>query len=316
MKAALITGITGQDGYWLALELMKRGDHVVGMRRRSSQPLPARVELLQAQGLVVVEGDVTDMGSVARIVSDHEPDEFYHLAAQSHVGHSWKYPLTTAEVTGLGTLHCLEALRETRPGCRFYFAGSSEQFGNTGGALNEQSPMRPESPYAAAKVFGFNTAHVYRRSFGMFVACGLLFNHESQHRGTEFVTRKITAGLGRILAGLQDKVSLGNIQARRDWGHARDYARAMVMMLRHDEPDDFVIATGTSHSVQEFFDAACARAGLDPGECLDIDPTMQRPADVHDLVGDSGKAARVLNWHPRTDFRQLVFEMMDHDTPA
>jgi GDPmannose 4,6-dehydratase len=260
-KTAVVTGVTGQDGYYLAEYLLSLGYKVVGIDRRTSLPTTDRLtRFMGTPNFTLVRGDVTDLSSIQDTVSTFKPDEFYHLAAQSHVGVSWKTPVATCDITGMGTLNCLEAIRKFKPDCRFYFAGSSEQFGNSyskSSILNESSSMSPESPYAAAKVFGYNICQVYRRSYDMFTACGILFNHESSVRGRDFVTRKITSQLANIAAGNQEFIELGNMDSFRDWGFAGDYVRAMHAMLQLDEPDDFVIATGETHSVQEFFELTC-----------------------------------------------------------
>lgn len=337
-KTAIITGVTGQDGFYLTQYLLELGYRVVGIQRRTSLPTDTRLRFLKASpNLHIVHGDVTDLSSLQRIVKKFQPDEFYHLAAQSHVGMSWEYPTATCDATGMGTLNCLEAIRQEKSDCRFYFAGSSEQFGNsamqkmdtplsiprmgvyadtTYTFLNEDSLMDPESPYAAAKVFGYNISRVYRRSFDMFTACGILFNHESPVRGEEFVTRKITRGLARVKWGLQDHVELGNMDACRDWGFAGDYVRAMHAMLQHDEPDDFVIATGETHSVREFFDKCCEHFELDPEEVYKVNPKFMRPKDVEVLLGDSTKAYEVLGWKPDCSFDGLVERMCTYDYHA
>lgn len=318
-KTAVITGCTGQDGFYLANHLLELGYRVVGMVRRTSIPTDQRLRTLRGSpNMHLVNGDVTDLSSIQNIIREFKPDEFYHLAAQSHVAMSWEYPLATAEVTGLGVLNCLEAIRQEKKDCRFYFAGSSEQFGNSvdrqvSNVLNEESEMDPESPYAAAKVFGHNITKVYRRSFDMFATCGILFNHESPLRGVEFVTRKITSSLARVYWGLQEYVELGNMDASRDWGFAGDYVKAMHAMLQHDVPDDFVIATGETHSVSKFFNACCHRFDLDPEKVYKVNPKFIRPADVKVLLGDSSKAQKALDWKPECDFESLVLKMCNYD---
>lgn len=334
-KTVIITGITGQDGYYLAHYLLLLGYRVVGIRRRTSTPNLARLRtLLGSPNFHIVDGDISDLSSLQDIVRKFQPDEFYHLAAQSHVAMSWKYPITTCELTGLGVLNCLEALRQEKPDAKFYFAGSSEQFGNSGyqkmdvpisiprlgiygdtqiNYLNENSVMAPESPYAAAKVFGFNITQVYRRSYDMFACCGILFNHESPLRGEEFVTRKITSNLARVKWGLQEFVELGNMNASRDWGFAGDYVKAMHAMLQLESPDDFVIATGETHSVRKFFGDCCKWFGLDPEKVYRNNPVFNRPKDVEALLGDSSKARKTLNWTPECTFDQLVGKMCQYD---
>lgn len=317
MKTAVIDGITGQDGYYLAHYLLGLNYRVIGIDRRTSLPTDERLRSLRGNpNLVIVHGDVTDLASIQEVARMFTPDEWYHLAAQSHVGHSWETPVSTCEITGIGTLNCLEAIRRFRPECRFYFAGSSEQFGNSieqDGFLTEGSPMNPESPYAAAKVFGYNITQVYRRSYDLFASCGVLFNHESPIRGDQFVTRKITSTLARIKWGVEDRIQLGNMTACRDWGFAGDYVKAMHAILQHNEPDDFVVATGETHSVREFFDIACKHFELEPEKVLEINEKYMRPKDVQVLLGDSSKAARVLNWRPTTSFERLVQMMCDYD---
>ena len=309
----LIDGITGQDGFYLAQYLLNRGCDITGVVRRTSLPTNARLENLKPAGaLKIVDGDVTDLASLTQILGDLQPDHYYHLAAASHVGQSWKCPVANSQITGLGTLNALEAVRIASPKTRFYFAGSSEQFGNTldnGGALNEQSPMSPESPYAVSKVFGYHMTGVYRRSYGLHASAGILFNHESFARGEEFVSRKITMSLARIKHRVQDKVRLGNVDSKRDWGHARDYVRAMVLMLEQDIPDDYVIATGSTHSVWDFLTEACKFFDLDPHKVLEIDPALIRPKDVNVLLGDPHKARKKLGWAPEITFEELVREM-------
>lgn len=321
-KTAIITGITGQDGFYLAHYLLNLGYRVIGIMRRTSLPTDSRLRTLRGSpNLHIVHGDITDISSIQTAVRQFKPDEFYHLAAQSHVAMSWKYPLATSEITGMGVVNCLEAIRQEKPDCKFYFAGSSEQFGNPieegkTKILSESSPMEPESPYAAAKVFGFNMTRVYRRSFNMFATCGILFNHESPMRGEEFVTRKITKGLARVKWGLQEYVELGNLEACRDWGFAGDYVKAMHAMLQQDHPDDYVIATGESYSVQQFFSKCCEFFDLDPKKAYKINPEFIRPKDVEILLGDSTKARKQLDWKPECNFDGLVEKMCKYDYHA
>jgi len=322
-RTAVITGITGQDGFYLTSYLLEQGYRVVGIVRRTSLPTNTRLRTLRGSpNLHLVHGDLTDVSSIQKAVREFQPDEFYNLGAQSHVAMSWEYPLATADITGIGVLNCLEAIRQEKPDCRFYQAGSSEQFGNSIGKpiegemqryLNEDSPMEPESPYAAAKCFGYDMTRVYRRSFDMFATCGILFNHESPLRGEEFVTRKITSNLARVKWGLQEYVELGNMAAYRDWGFAGDYVRAMHMMLQQDQPDDFVIATGETHSVQEFFVKCCDWYDLDPIKSYKKNPKYYRPKDVDVLLGDSHKAQLQLTWKPRCSFDELVDKMCRYD---
>lgn len=315
---ALISGITGQDGAYLARHLLTAmGWEVVGIVRRTSLPTDSRLMPFKASPcLHLVDGDVTDLASLTQIVGDFKPDHFYHLAAASHVGQSWKCPVSNANITGVGTLNALEAIRRTNPQTRFYFAGSSEQFGNASDGttvLDENSPMMPESPYAVSKVFGYHMTRVYRRSYGLHASCGILFNHESPLRGEEFVSRKITMSLARIKHGLQSKVKLGNIHSKRDWGHAKDYVMAMIKMLQQDKPDDFVIATGETHSVLEFLTLGCDFFGLNVEDVLEIDPNLIRPKDVEVLIGNAHKARKQLGWRSETSFEALVKEMCEYD---
>jgi GDPmannose 4,6-dehydratase len=322
-KTAMITGITGQDGFYLAHYLLELGYRVVGLVRRTSIPTNSRLRTLRGSpNLHLIHGDITDISSIQKAVKEFKPDELYNLAAQSHVAMAWEYPIATSEITGIGVLNCLEAIKQEKPDCRFYQAGSSEQFGNSideawqadgRNWLNEESDMEPESPYAAAKVFGYNMTQVYRKSFDMFATCGILFNHESPLRGEEFVTRKITSNLARVKWGLQEYVELGNMDACRDWGFAGDYVRAMHAMLQHDTPDDFVISTGKTYSVQRFFNDCCNWFELDPQKVYKINPKYMRPNDVEVLLGDSSKAQNVLGWKPQCDFEELVNKMCQYD---
>ena len=322
-KKAVITGITGQDGYYLSHLLLSKGYEVIGIRRRRANPGASdrRVEKMRDSipNFHLEFGDVTDLSSIMGVVGDYQPHEFYHLAAQSFVGKSWEIAGHTLDVTGIGTYNCLEAIRRIKKDCKFYFAGSSEQYGNVGGGssiLDEKSYMYPESPYAVAKVMGYNIAQVYRKSYNMFISCGILFNHESEIRGEEFVTRKITSQLARISHGSQSTISLGNMDSRRDWGHSRDYVEAMYLMLQADYPDEYVIATGESHSVKEFFDLACDFFELDASEVLIIDEDFIRPNDVNHLLGNANKARKKLGWTPKMKFKELVESMCKYDLYA
>lgn len=315
---AVISGISGQDGYWLTKYLLTvLGYEVIGILRRTSSPTDVHLTPYKASPcLHFVDGDVLDLASLRQILNDFKPDHFYHLAASSHVGQSFKCPVANAETTALGTLNALEAVRQASPETRFYFAASSEIFGNTSDGsttLDENSPMNPESPYGVSKLFGFHMTRVYRRSYGIHASAGILFNHESQIRGEQFVSRKITTGLARIKHGLQKKIKLGNVNARRDWGHARDYVQAMVKMLQQDAPDDYVIATNTSYSVMDFLNLACEYFDLAPERILEIDPAMIRPKDVEVLIGNPSKAHKKLRWKSETSFKDLVHEMCAYD---
>ncbi len=317
---ALITGITGQDGFYLTEYLLSLGYDIVGMVRRKSDFVHNNTRLKYLEGdtskVRLIEGDITDPSSMRRICRYNKFDEVYHLAAQSNVGISWENPMATSKITGLGTLNILDAVLMERPNAKVYFAGSSEQFGNSltsEHALNEESPMKPESPYAVAKVYGYNISKVYRKSYGLFVACGILFNHESPLRGLDFVTRKITNTLALIKAGKKDILELGNIDAYRDWGYAGDYVKSMHLMLQQEEPDDYVIATGESHSVRYFLEEACDYFDLDVDKVCKINNDLYRPADVRALVGDYSKANKKLGWAPECTLAQLIVKMCQYD---
>ena len=310
MPKALIAGITGQDGSYLAELLLAKGYEVHGVIRRSSTFSTGRIEHIYDK-LHLHYGDVTDGSGLYTLVSKVKPDEVYNLAAQSHVRVSFDQPGYTADATGLGTLRLLEAVRDNCPDARFYQASSSEQFGNEPGPQNEKTRFSPRSPYACAKVFAHHTAVNFREAYGMHVSCGILFNHESPRRGETFVTRKIAKAAARIAAGKQDTLVLGNLDAQRDWGYAGDYVEAMWLMLQQDRPDDYVIATGETHSVREFLDVACARVGLDPKAIVKHDQRYDRPAEVDCLLGDASKAKAALRWSPRVGFVDLVHMMVD-----
>ena len=315
MRVALITGITGQDGSYLAELLLAEGYDVHGIMRRSSMFPTARIDHI-IDRIHLHYGDVTDAGCISRLVHQIEPDELYNLAAQSHVRVSFDQPAYTAEAVGMGALHVLEAVR-TLPSCRVYQASSSEMYGQVAETpQSETTPFLPRSPYGCAKAFAHNLAVNYRESYGLHVSCGILFNHESPRRGETFVTRKIAAAAARISAGRQQRLYLGNLDARRDWGHAADYVRAMWMMLQQDEPDDYVIATGRSHSVEQFCERAFAHVGLDYSDHIEIDPRYYRPAEVDLLQGDASKARRVLGWEPQVTFEDLVDEMVRAELQA
>jgi GDPmannose 4,6-dehydratase len=322
MAKALISGISGQDGSYLAELLLDKGYEVHGIVRRSSSFNTHRIDHLyhdpheRGVRLFTHYGDLADSVSLAKLLYELQPDEIYHLGAQSHVRVSFDIPVYTFDVTGGGTLRILEAMRESGVESRFYQASSSEMFGSTPPPQSETAPFHPRSPYAVSKVAAFWAAVNYREAYGMFVANGILFNHESPRRGETFVTRKITRAVARIKAGLQDKLYLGNLDARRDWGYARDYVEAMWLMLQSDEPEDFVIATGESHSVREFLEAAFARVGLDWEPHVEIDPRYFRPAEVDDLRGDASKARDRLGWEPKVCFEELVAIMVDADCGA
>ena len=319
MPKALITGITGQDGSYLAEFLSAKGYEVHGLKRRSSSFNTDRVDHLYVDlhdsgaKFFLHYADLNDASSLVGPLADIQPDEIYNLGAQSHVRVSFDIPAYTADVVAMGTVRLLEAIRRANLRCRFYQASSSEMFGNTPAPQSEASPFYPRSPYACAKVFAHQITINYRESYGLHASCGILFNHESPRRGETFVTRKITRAVARIKLGLQAKLYLGNLDARRDWGFAGDYVRAMWVMLQQDTPDDYVIGTGEAHSVREFTEAAFAHAGLDWQDRVLIDPRYFRPAEVFDLRADSLKARRALGWEPTIGFVDLVRMMVDAD---
>jgi GDPmannose 4,6-dehydratase len=315
MKRALITGITGQDGSYLAELLLAKGYEVTGVIRRSSSLNTDRLEPIYQDPHVpdyrlrLVYGDLDDGSSLASVVKRLRPHEIYNLGAQSHVRVSFDVPEYTVNTVGLGTLRLLEALRELGGECRFYQASSSEMFGASPPPQNEDTPLRPRSPYACAKVFAHQLCQNYRDAYGLFIASGILFNHESPRRGIPFVTRKITRAAARIKHGLEDKLFLGNLDAKRDWGFAGDYVEAMWMMLQQPKPDDYVIATGESHSVRDCLEVAFGALGLDWQKYVEIDQRYFRPTEVDHLCGDASKARAELGWKPRVHFRELI-EMM------
>jgi len=314
---AFITGITGQDGAYLAEFLLEKGYQVWGLARRSSSG-GLHLDRLEWLGVLdritLVEGDLTDLSSLMRIIAEVDPDEVYNLAAQSFVATSWQQPHLTANVTGVGVLNVLEALRLLKSEARFYQASSSEMFGLIQHEKqSEATPFYPRSPYAVAKLYGHWITVNYRESFGMHASSGILFNHESPLRGQEFVTRKVTDGVARIKLGLAKELRLGNIEAKRDWGHARDYVRAMWMMLQQDAADDYVVATGQTWTVQHMVDIAFKHAGLSVEDHLVIDPALFRPAEVDVLLGDPTKAERQLGWKPTITLEEMICEMVDAD---
>lgn len=312
-RRALITGITGQDGTYLAELLLEKGYEVHGMVRRSSSESFERIEHLRDR-LVLHQADLLDQFSIVRMVEVAQPHEIYNLAAQSFVPTSWSQPLLTSEFTGLGVTRMLEAVRQRDTNIRFYQASSSEMFGNVQEEpQTEKTPFWPRSPYGVAKVYGHFITVNYRESYGIFAVSGILFNHESPRRGKEFVTRKITDAVARIKHGLQKTLKLGNLDAQRDWGFAGDFVRAMWQMLQQDKPDDYVIATGVKHSVRNFVELAFARAELDWQDHVEVDPALYRPADVNTLCGDASKAHEKLGWQPTTTFEELVHMMVDAD---
>ncbi|AVA25740.1 GDP-mannose 4,6-dehydratase [Rhizobium sp. NXC24] len=316
-KSALITGITGQDGAYLAQLLLSKGYQVFGLARRSSTS-ELNLSRLQWLGIAndieILDGDLSDLSSLMRAYKTANPSEIYNLAAQSFVATSWSQPLLTANVTAVGVANMLEALLTCCPGARFYQASSSEMYGLIREPRQtEQTPFYPRSPYAVAKLYGHWITVNYRESHNLFATSGILFNHESPLRGIEFVTRKITDGVARIKLGLQDKLSLGNLDAKRDWGHARDYTRAMWMMLQQDVADDYVIATGITTSVRDFCQSAFAHVGLNYENHVVTDPRFLRPAEVDVLLGDSTKAHQILGWHPEISLNEMISEMVEAD---
>jgi GDPmannose 4,6-dehydratase len=312
-KRALITGITGQDGSYLAESLLEKGYAVFGMVRRASRDNFERIEHIRHR-LELRQADLLDQLSLIRMLEETRPHEVYNLAAQSFVPASWSQPILTGEFTALGVTRMLEAIRLVDPSIRFYQASSSEMFGKVRATpQNEETPFHPRSPYGVAKVYGHAITVNYRESYGLFGCCGILFNHESPRRGLEFVTRKVTDGVARIALDLSRDLRLGNLDARRDWGFAGDYVEAMWLMLQQDRPDDYVVATGESHSIQELLDLAFGCVGLDSAEYVVIDPALKRPAEVDSLLGDASKARQTLGWAPRVRFPELVRMMVDAD---
>lgn len=313
MPRALITGITGQDGSYLAEFLLEKGYEVIGMVRRTSTVNFSRIQHIQDK-ITLVSGDLLDQGSLIAILRDYQPDEVYNLAAQSFVPTSWEQPVFTGEVTALGVTRMLEAIRTVDLSIRFYQASSSEMFGKVREVpQNERTPFYPRSPYGVAKVYGHWITVNYRESFGIYAVSGILFNHESPRRGLEFVTRKVSYGVAKIKLGLAKELRLGNLDARRDWGFAGDYVRAMWLMLQQPAPDDYVVGTGQTHSVRELCEIAFAHVGLDWRDYVVQDPRYMRPAEVDFLVADPSKARRVLGWEPTVSFEELVKMMVDDD---
>lgn len=322
-KRAFVTGVTGQDGSYLAELLLDKGYEVHGLVRRTSTMVRSRIDHLHHLNPAPGEGpgrfflhygDITDALRLRDLLEKIEPDEVYNLAAQSHVRVSFDEPAFTVEVDAVGSMNLLEAVRRMKKPARFYQASSSEMFGKVAETpQNEATPFHPRSPYGCAKVFAHHQTVNYREAYGMFACSGILFNHESPRRGESFVTRKISRAAARIKTGLQDKLFLGNLEARRDWGFAPDYVEAMWRMLQQDEPDDYVIATGETHSVQDFLEESFGRAGLDWRKHVEMDPRFERPSEVDLLLGDASKARRLLGWQPRTLFADLVGIMVDAD---
>jgi len=317
MKKALITGVTGQDGSYLAEFLLDKGYEVHGIKRRASSFNTQRVDGIyldqheEGGRFFLHYGDLSDASSLANLLSEIQPDEVYNLAAQSHVRVSFDIPEYTCDITATGALRLLEAIRRTGVQTRFYQASSSEMFGSAPPPQNERTRFHPRSPYACAKLFGHNITVNYRESYGMFACSGILFNHESPRRGETFLTRKVARAVAHIRLGIEDRVYLGNLDAWRDWGYAPEYVEAMWLMLQHDEPDDYVIGTGERHSVREFVERAFAHAGLDWRAHVKIDPRYFRPAEVDALEADASKAREKLNWRAKTSFEELVRLMVD-----
>jgi GDPmannose 4,6-dehydratase len=312
-KKALITGITGQDGSYLAEFLLEKGYEVIGMVRRTSTVNFERIKNIQER-ITLVPGDLVDQVSIIDILREHRPCEVYNLAAQSFVPISWSQPVLTGEVTALGVTRVLDAIRTVDPKIRFYQASSSEMFGKVRETPhNENTPFYPRSPYGVAKVYGHLITVNYRESYGLFACSGILFNHESPRRGLEFSTHKVTYGAARIKLGLDNELRMGNLDAKRDWGYVEDYVRAMWLMLQQDEPDDYVVGTGRTHSVQKLCELAFDYLGLDWRDHVVVDPKLLRPADVDFLVADATKARTKLGWEPTVTFEQLIQMMIDAD---
>ena len=318
-KRALITGITGQDGSYLVEFLLRKGYEVHGIIRRASTFNTSRIDHLYQDphkrnpSLFLYYGDITDSNAILKILKEVEPAEVYNLAAQSHVGVSFDLPEYTLNTVAMGTIHLLEAIRYLKLKTKIYHASSSEMFGISSAPQNEKTPFNPQSPYACAKVLAHNITVNYRNAYGIFACCGILFNHESPRRGETFVTRKITMGVANILTGQQDKLYLGNLDSKRDWGFAPEYVKSMWLMLQQKEPDDFVIATGETHSVREFAELAFSLVGLNWKRYVRIDPRYFRPTEVDILQGDFSKAKKILGWKPKVKFKQLTKIMLNSD---
>ncbi len=319
MKTALITGVTGQDGSYLAELLIDKGYRVVGIKRRTSLINTDRIDSIfdnheHVMAFDLAYGNLIDSGNIHRLLKQYSPDEIYNLGAQSHVRVSFDTPEETAEIVAMGTLRLLEAMRNMCPDAKFYQASSSEMFGdNPVHPQSETTRLMPASPYACAKVFGHNLVANYRKSYGTHASSGILFNHESPRRGETFVTRKITMAAAKIRLGMQDKLFLGNLDAKRDWGFAGDYVEAMWLMLQQENPDDYVIATGETHTVREFLNEVFEYAGIDVDKHVEIDERLFRPHEVPLLLGDASKAKEVLGWEPKVKFKQLARMMYDED---
>jgi GDPmannose 4,6-dehydratase len=322
MKTALVTGITGQDGSYLAELLLEKNYKVVGLHRRSSTNNFERIKHLVGQNnFLLEEFDLTDPSGINRIVDQYKPEEFYNLGAQSHVGTSFKQPTTTFEINSVGVVNILESIRNLSPKTKFYQASTSEMFGRNYSEgpdgskyQNENTLMLPQSPYGVSKLASYHMVEIYRSSYGLFGCSGILFNHESPRRGENFLTRKVTKYIGQLVKGLtKEKLKLGNLDAQRDWGHAKDYVRAMYLMLQQDSPEDFVIATGKTRSVHEFVETAFKLANANYQDHVEIDSDLFRPAEVQFLKGDASKAENKLNWKPQISFEDLIMDMINHD---
>jgi len=317
MKTAVVTGITGQDGSYLAELLLEKGYKIVGLVRRSSmedKKLFNIEHLLQNKNLILENGDLTDSPSLWRIIGSHQPDEFYNLAAQSHVGASFTSPESTFQINATGVLNCLEAIKTLKPDTKFYQASTSEMFGdNINAPQNEETPFSPVSPYACAKVAAHNLLVNYRKAYGLFVCSGILFNHESPRRGEQFVTRKITKAAARIKLGLQKELRLGNLEAKRDWGYAKEYVEGMWMMMQHSKADDYVLGTGKTHTISDFISCISDIAGYNLMDYVILDEKYKRPSEVPLLLADASKAKKVLGWEPKTDLKQLANLMYNTD---
>jgi GDPmannose 4,6-dehydratase len=319
LKTALITGVTGQDGSYLAEFLLEKGYNVVGIKRRNSLISTDRIDHIindedKVLNFTLVYGNMNDSGNMHRILSKYKPNEIYNLAAQSHVRVSFDTPEETTEIVAMGTLRLLEAMRNVCPDAKFYQASSSEMFGdNPENPQNEETRLMPASPYACAKTYAHNLCRNYREAYNMHISSGILFNHESPRRGETFVTRKITMAAAKIKLGLQKKLYLGNLDAKRDWGHAKDYVEAMWLMLQQEEPDDYVVATGKTYTVKDFLHTVFNYAGLDVNKYVEIDDRLFRPHEVPLLLGDASKAKKNLNWKPKYDMKKLAKEMYIED---
>lgn len=315
-KSVLISGVTGMDGSHMADLLLEKGYEIYGLIRRSSQKNFVNIQhLIDNDSINIIEGDLTDQSSLIEAIEISKPDELYNMGAQSYVGTSWVQAQMTVDVTGMGPLRIMEAIRHSRmkDKIRMIQASSSEQFGNVGGLLNEDSPMRPRSPYGSAKLLAHSLARVYRESYNMHISCSICFNHTGSRRSPEFVSRKISDGVARIFLGMEKELKLGNIMTKRDWGFAPDYVEAMYLMLQQDRPDDYIIATGESHSIQEFVDLAFRHVKLDWENYVGFDKDLERSADIFDLVGDSSKVKKILGWIPKVGFKEIVELMVDND---